>query len=307
MNFPQAYLFAFFAGENYPDGEQIYFGISKDGLFWDDLNANQPVLYSNVGECGARDPFLIRGKDKFYLIATDLKIHGNYDWDRAVKRGSHKILRWESDDLLHWSDVTAVEIAVSDAGCTWAPEAIYDKERDAFLMYWASTSAADGYAKQRCYAAYTKDFLTFEAPFVYHEQESHIIDMTIFEKDGDYYRFYGSDRVMTVWGDVVKGNLMAAPADIRSNLQEVLPRAEGPICYSLQDGRVCLLADGLGIGYRPAVTEDLSDGRFVPLAKSEYRMPTRARHGGILGITTEEYRALREYYTDLKPRCNEQL
>ena len=143
-------------------------------------------------------------------------------------------------------------------------------------------------------------------PIDFTTNEGKIYNFT-FEKDGDYYRFYGSDRVMTVWGDVVKGNLMAAPADIRSNLQEVLPRAEGPICYSLQDGRVCLLADGLGIGYRPAVTEDLSDGRFVPLAKSEYRMPTRARHGGILGITTEEYRALREYYTDLKPRCNEQL
>lgn len=293
---PEAYLFVFFAGENYEDGEQIYFGISKDGLHWEDLNANCSILCSDLGECGVRDPFLIRGKDKFYLIATDLKIHGNWDWKRAVERGSHAIIRWESEDLIHWSKPAMVEVAIPEAGCTWAPEAIYDRKRDAFLMVWASTSAADGFAKQRCYAAYTKDFLHFAPPFVYHEQETHMIDMTVLEQDGVYYRFYGSDRVMTVWADMVRGDLLAEPVDIPSNLSEVLPRAEGPICYPLPDGRFCLLADGLGIGYHPAITADLSSGRFTALPQGSYQMPTRARHGGVLGITLAEYQALREAY-----------
>ena len=71
MKIPEAYLFAYFASEKYADGEQIYFAVSQDGLFWEDLNANRPVLISELGEGGVRDPFLIRGKDRFYLIVTD--------------------------------------------------------------------------------------------------------------------------------------------------------------------------------------------------------------------------------------------
>ena len=43
---------------------------------WDDLNNNHPILTSTLGEKGVRDPFIIRSPegDKFYLIATDLKI-----------------------------------------------------------------------------------------------------------------------------------------------------------------------------------------------------------------------------------------
>ncbi len=72
------YFFAYFAGEGYSDGEQIYFASSQDGLNWDDLNNNKPVLTSTLGEKGVRDPFIIRSPegDKFYLIATDLKING---------------------------------------------------------------------------------------------------------------------------------------------------------------------------------------------------------------------------------------
>ena len=44
------YFFAYFAGEGYSDGEQIYFASSQDGLNWDDLNNNEPVLTSTLGE-----------------------------------------------------------------------------------------------------------------------------------------------------------------------------------------------------------------------------------------------------------------
>ena len=42
-------------------------------------------LTSTLGEKGLRDPFIIRSPegDKFYLIATDLKIYGNGDWDAS--------------------------------------------------------------------------------------------------------------------------------------------------------------------------------------------------------------------------------
>ena len=70
-----AYLFAYFKGDPLPDGEQIYFAISKDGFHWTDLNSGKPILTSTLGDKGLRDPFILRSHDdsKFYLIATDLK------------------------------------------------------------------------------------------------------------------------------------------------------------------------------------------------------------------------------------------
>ena len=44
------YFFAYFAGEGYSDGEQIYFASSQDGLNWSDLNDNNPILTSTMGE-----------------------------------------------------------------------------------------------------------------------------------------------------------------------------------------------------------------------------------------------------------------
>ncbi|GAA2985180.1 hypothetical protein [Lentilactobacillus parakefiri] len=49
------YLFLFFTGtEDSPAAEQLYFALSKDGLHWTDLNNQQPVLTSTIGEQGVR-------------------------------------------------------------------------------------------------------------------------------------------------------------------------------------------------------------------------------------------------------------
>ena len=37
------YVFTYFKSEK-EDGEQVYFAVSKDGLFWTEINAGQPVL-----------------------------------------------------------------------------------------------------------------------------------------------------------------------------------------------------------------------------------------------------------------------
>ena len=43
------YLLVHFIGEQ-PDGEQVYFSYSEDGLHWKDLNAGLPVLHSELGK-----------------------------------------------------------------------------------------------------------------------------------------------------------------------------------------------------------------------------------------------------------------
>ncbi|WP_167550988.1 immunoglobulin-like domain-containing protein [Cellulosimicrobium cellulans] len=125
------YLFSYFVGEGTATGEQVYFGLSQgnDPLKYQNLNDNQPVLTSELGEKGLRDPFIIRSPegDKFYQIATDLKIYGNGNWDASQRTGSKSIMVWESTDLVTWTDQRLVQVSPDTAGNTWAPEAYYDE------------------------------------------------------------------------------------------------------------------------------------------------------------------------------------
>ncbi|MBQ8020063.1 MAG: hypothetical protein IJ263_06650, partial [Paludibacteraceae bacterium] len=135
-----AYLFAYFKGEGLAQGEQIYFAVSRDGLNWKDINGGNPVLTSTLGEKGLRDPFIMRSADgsKFFVIATDLKINGNGDWTAAQTTGSKSIMVWESSDLINWSEQRMCRVAPDGAGCTWAPEAVYNEESGEYIVFWSS-------------------------------------------------------------------------------------------------------------------------------------------------------------------------
>ena len=183
------YLFAHFIGEQ-KNGEQIYFAVSRDGLHWRDLNGGKPVLYSGIGTCGVRDPFLVRNpvNNMYYLIATDLRIEAGKGWDQAQEAGSRDLIVWDSKDLIHWGRERACPVGVSGAGCVWAPEAVYDREKEALLVFFASKVKQEGdtQGKHRIYAAYTKDFHEFSETFLYFEKENHVIDTTILEQETDY-------------------------------------------------------------------------------------------------------------------------
>ena len=95
----EAYLFGHFIGEGtgktengqkIATGEQIFFALADvgQGLHFKDMNGStsnnlKPVLVSDVGECGVRDPFMCRSPegDTFYLIATDLSVYVRGGWN----------------------------------------------------------------------------------------------------------------------------------------------------------------------------------------------------------------------------------
>ena len=192
------YLFAYFAGEDTADGEQVRFGLSRgaDPLHYDDLHGGRPVLVSTLGEQGVRDPFLVRspGGDRFYVIATDLRIHPDHDWAAAVRTGSRSLVVWESPDLVRWSPPRLVEVAPETAGCTWAPEAVWDDEHGEFFVFWASTlydpadSGHDGDSHHRMLCATTTDFVTFSEARVWSDPGYSVIDSTLVRHDGWWYR-----------------------------------------------------------------------------------------------------------------------
>lgn len=287
------YLFATFKGEDSPMSEQVYFALSRDGLAWSALNDGRPALVSGIGEKGARDPYLLRAHDgsRFYLLATDLSINLTRDWGRAVRTGSRSLLVWESDDLVRWTEPRLVPVAAGDAGCTWAPEAIYDRENGDYLVYWASTTGRDQFDKQRIWAARTKDFRTFGEPFIYIERSTHIIDTTIVREGEAYYRFSKDETVKTVTMETSAGLMGPWTVMTDFNLRE-LAGFEGPECYRMADGKWCLIMDHYraSAGYKAWVTGDLAGGRFTPAEGVSF--PFRFRHGSVLALSEAEYHRL---------------
>lgn len=298
----KGYLFAHFIGEQ-KDGEQIYFSVSEDGLHWKDLHDGKPVLVSKIGEAGARDPFLIRSPweqegAKYYLIATDLRIEAGKGWQVAQYEGSRDILVWESDNLTEWTGPVAHTIGVEGAGCVWAPEAIYDEEQDAILLFWASMVQLPGDVepKQRIYACYTRDFKHFTEPFLFLEKENHVIDSTIIRTAEGYYRYTKDETRKNICVDFSK---TLKPEDFKAVASETLAElfgVEGPEIYQINGSEEwCLIVDrfATGKGYLPMLTDNLSSGSFRILEETEFDMGnTKKRHGGILPITKEESEAL---------------
>ena len=296
-----AYLFTHFIGEQ-KDGEQVYFSLSRDGLYWQDVSET-PVLRSGIGMCGVRDTFPIRDPEtgRVYIIATDLRIEAGLGWGAAQFEGSRDLIVWESDDLIHWSKERACTVGIPEAGCVWAPEAVYDREKKAFLVFFASMvkTEADEHPKQRIYAAYTKDFREFSETFLFIERGNHVIDTTILESDGKFYRVSKDETTKRLIMEVAD-SLLGPYTDVPSETLASLEWVEGPEGYLLSDGKTwCLLADqfGLGKGYLPMVTEKLGTEDFRILEPDQYNFDRmKKRHGGIITITDEEYERMRTHY-----------
>jgi hypothetical protein len=301
---PAGFLFVTFKGEQTPLTEQIYFATSKDGREWNALNGGAPVLVSEIGEKGARDPYLLRSQDgrAFYLIATDLSINRARDWGRAVRKGSRSILVWESPDLVNWSAPRLVTVAPDDAGCTWAPEAVYDEESGDYLVFWASTTASDNFGKHRIWAARTKDFASFGAPFVFIDKPTSVIDTTVVHDGSAYYRFTKDEKFKAVTMETAR-RLSGPWRDVPGFSLRKLVGYEGPACYQIEpsrDGRPatwCLILDfySRGQGYQPWTVTGLSTGKLEPA--QGFKFPFKFRHGSVLPLSAEELQRLEERYS----------
>ena len=295
-----AYLFVHFTGEK-TGGEQVYFAVSRDGLHWQDLHGEQPVLRSDLGDKGVRDPYIVRHPvtGMYHLIATDLCMHTRqHDWNGAVHAGSRDVIIWDSPDLVNWSAPRAVTVAPEGAGCAWAPEAVWDADKQAFLLFFASyTEEADG-GRHRIYAAYTADFVTFEPTFKYIERACSVIDTTIVWENGMYYRFSKdevSKHIQVDQGAKLTGDFTLVDCPVL----DAMPGLEGPECYQLPDGRWCLICDqyAAGKGYLPILIDDLTRMDPKPMQPGEYDLGhALKRHGGVLQIDDEAYERLVRHY-----------
>ncbi len=320
-----AYFFSYFTGE-YEGGEEISFATAKDPLRWNALNNGQSVIQSDMGEKGLRDPFVMRSPegDKFYMIATDLKMGESTNFDQAQITGSHSLMIWESEDLVNWSEQRMVEVAPKNGGNTWAPEAIYDEKTGEYIVFWASSihdkETYGSYPNGRpngqynvMYYATTRDFHEFSEPKVMIDESFPTID-TSFVQDGDtLYRFTKSEvnykvyyeKALNFFDDLdgIKENgFQFEPiAGTKSGNRGLIGHGgnnEGQTVFKdLKEEKWYLFLDSWP--YHVRWTTDLEDGQQLVdnvLPESEYALPPGPRHGTVIPITNAEYDALQEKY-----------
>lgn len=308
----QAYLFVHFREKATPDGEQVYFGLSRDGFHWEAVNNGRPVLWTYYGERGVRDFTVARDQNtgKIRIFATDLSLsYGmrnqyHHSWDEISRNGSRSFSLWESDNLTDWTEQRLVQVGNEDFGCMWAPDLIYDRENGGWLLHWSSSHRSNDYGPKGIYYSRTRDFINFDEPrLLYQKKDSGVIDSAIYEEDGLYYMFVKSEenpaKIILLSSEHAAGpyhreeNFDRSMDSLESGLYEA------PTAVRLEDGRWCLFLDfygvkGAGQGYVPFVAESLKKADFVR-SDQAFSFPYGFKHGTILTITPEEYDRMKAF------------
>ena len=199
----QNYLFVHFREKTSPDGEQVYFAISRDGFHWEALNDGQPILWAYYGDHGVRDMTICRdwATGRFHIFATDLSLsYGmrgkyNHSWRNINLHGSKDLAHWWSDDLVHWSEQEMITFGDEGCGCIWAPDIIFDPENEDYVLHWSYCHADNNYGPMAIYYSRTKDFVNWTKPaLLYRKEDSGCIDSAMYEENGRFYLFVKSEK-----------------------------------------------------------------------------------------------------------------
>lgn len=303
------YLFTHFKEKITPDGEQVYFGVSRDGLNWEKVNDGNPILTATLGEKGCRDIEIVRlHTGGFVILTTDLCVAYRYDenlrldWSNINSTGSKCLRMWKTDDLVHFSEEKLVHFGRDDFGCMWAPEVFFDEENEEYLIHWGSTVAEDNFKHMSIYCSTTKDFETFSEPKLFFTKKNEILDTHIAKIGDTYHMFYKNAHNPPMNMHATSKNLYGPfehDAEFEKYMDEEVywPGSyEAPTTFTLPDGRWCLMLDFFGcekekMGYVPFVSNTPGDAHFERRPEL-VSFPYGYKHGGVIEITDEEYERL---------------
>ena len=285
-----AYLFAYFLG-NAPDQERLSYAISRDGYHFTALNGGKAVWQSSVGTGCIRDPYIFKGEDGLYhLLATDMK--SSLGWN-----SNRNLISAKSTDLVHWFDESLIEIAnkypnMMNADRAWAPQAIYDPEKESYMIYFAARVPGTD-DRTIMYYAYSKDLKKLDttpeillAPKSGHDA----IDSDIIFVNGTYYMYYKDETTKGIF--LAKAAHASGPYTEDHKISEGNLGVEGPNIYKLiGKDEWLLMSDAYGNGYYVMQkTNDLDN--FTTVSRNDYSFDFTPRHGYVIPITGEQYSAL---------------
>lgn len=307
-----AFLFTHFREKITPDGEQVYFGISKDGCNWEQLNDGKPILTANLGEKGCRDIEIIRmHTGEFVILTTDLcianRMDDNYrvDWKQVNSSGSKCLRMWKTKDLCHFSDEKLIHFGRDDFGCMWAPEIFYDEINQEYMIHWGSTVQEDNFSHMVIFCSKTKDFEQFTSPALFFRKDNEILDTHLRKIGNTYHLFYKNahhpSMNMHATSESLHGPYKNDDAfEAYMSTLEKPGSYEAPTTLTLADGSWILLLDFFGcekekMGYVPFVSPSVGNSDFT-MRPCKMSFPYGFKHGGIVEITDEEYNRLKSHY-----------
>lgn len=329
---PYGYVMVHFIEDSAGYAEKIYLDVSRgdNPEYWDPLNGGKPILASQLGTTGVRDPYLTYNPETktYYIIATDLRVFGGdrgvsgcMDWCYWGSKGSTKLNVWESKDLVSWSAPKQFDVAVSggakvaELGMAWAPEATwvpnyYGDGRGAFVLYWSSNVYADathtGSTYSRILWGATTDFSqsTYQYGGVFVDAGANTIDTTIIQNAGKTYRITKDNGAgKGIYMESTAAAEWWKPAATWTRLQTAIGAVwaggnaggvEGPAVFQRHgENKWYLYVDVIpSTGYRPMQTTDLDAG-WSQLVSSSFYMAPSTKHGGIVGLTRGQYDTMR--------------
>jgi len=319
MDEPYGYLLVHHVEAPDGYGEQIYFSLSDgdDPCRWHRANGGRPVLRSDLGTTGVRDPHLVAGDGEWFLLATDLRIYGGDDagWDAWTRRGSRSLVVWRSTDLVQWSAPWLLEVAPPAAGMAWAPEATYDPATGEFAVTFSSSlyPADDPEhttpSYPRVLVARTRDFRTVTPARVLIDRGTGVIDTTVVpasqSPDGRVHRFSKQDvdapdslKLFHEAGSALDADDFEVLASRLAD--DLFPHVEAPLVFrDHRDGTWYLWVDQYAQrpqGYVALRTDDLASGTWQPVPAARFSLPPDTKHGVVVPLTRERHAHLTAAY-----------
>lgn len=273
------YVFTYFVKEK--DG--MYMAISQDGLNWQPLNDNKPVLKSVVGDSLLRDPSMIQDKNGvFHLVYTTSWTNLGFGYTRSTD-----LVNWETQKFIP-VDTGILSEGVRNA---WAPEFYYDSENDEYYIIWASAKRKIPTLKtgfkgdQKQYFIKTKDFTTFTQPqllFGDHLSDASVIDCYIIHPDSLYYFFFkiqadnltdgGKDGVYWMTAPGLHG-----PYSEKQPIPNARGNCEGPTVTKAGDSWIVYYDAPKGA----ARSKDLKNWKDIT---GQVKFPEGFRHGSVIRV-----------------------
>jgi hypothetical protein len=291
-----AYLFTYFT-KNGEDG--LHLAWSADGYTWEKLNDGKPYLAPTVGKAKLmRDPCIVRGPDgTYHMVWTS-------GWNE------NNIGYASTKDFVTWSASRELPVMAHEPTVlnTWAPEIVYDGQRQLFVLFWASTipgrfaqtagSSEEKY-NHRMYGTTTKDFTTFTPTALFYDPGFSVIDATFLDT-GAGRRLIVKDETryppkkylqMTVAAGETSGPFPAlAPPFTPAGVW-----VEGPTAIKIGDDYLVYFDAYTAKHYGAMRSRDLATWEDVT-AKMRFPdegTPVRMRHGTVIAVPAALAAALR--------------
>lgn len=314
---PVAYLFTYFS-DNSPEGEQVRYAISKDGINFKPLNGGKPVIASDsiALKKGIRDPHIMRSEDGklFYMVLTDMRSSEGWQSNKGIiLMKSADLIHWEHkaiDFPKHFPDLKGFD--QENLHAVWAPQTIWDAKKKKYMIYYSlgrhDWEYAVGDKKQphfKIYYSYANsDFTDISTPELLFDFGTAAIDGDIvFDKQKKEYVLFFKDEGLSTLNSglqtrsgVMRATSKNVTGPYRTEYRHLNPDQKKPVegssVFKLIDSdEYILMYDCYTEGYYQfCKSSDLTNFTFVQ--NTPFGGIFTPRHGSVIPITARELQTL---------------